>query len=160
MAPKKTILIIDDHPLYREGLKAIIGRDDRFEVIGEAGNGYEGLQIARKLKPDLVVVDISLPDTSGIQLTRDIRSLLSEARIIIVSMHSKIDYIAEAFQAGATGYVVKESASDRLIQGLESVASGEYRRKSFEISPKGGQDHQCGLRIFDPPRARGHALAG
>ena len=126
MAPKKTILIIDDHPLYREGLKSIIGRDDRFEVIGEAGNGREGLQIARKLKPDLVVVDISLPDTSGIQLTRDIRSLLSEARIIIVSMHSKIDYIAEAFQAGATGYVVKESASDRLIQGLESVASGEY----------------------------------
>ncbi|MBW2200970.1 MAG: response regulator transcription factor, partial [Deltaproteobacteria bacterium] len=83
MAPKKTILIIDDHPLYREGLKSIIGRDDRFEVIGEAGNGREGLQIARKLKPDLVVVDISLPDTSGIQLTRDIRSLLSEARIII-----------------------------------------------------------------------------
>jgi DNA-binding NarL/FixJ family response regulator len=126
MAPKKTILIIDDHPLYREGLKSLIGRDDRFEIVGEAGNGREGLQVARKLKPDLVVVDISLPDTSGIQLTRDIRSLLSEARIIIVSMHSKIDYIAEAFQAGATGYVVKESASDRLIEGLESVASGEY----------------------------------
>jgi DNA-binding NarL/FixJ family response regulator len=126
MAPKKTILIIDDHPLYREGLKSIIGRDDRFEVIGEAGNGREGLQIARKLKPDLIVIDISLPDTSGIQLTRDIRNLLSEARIIIVSMHSKIDYIAEAFQAGATGYVVKESASDRLIQGLESVVNDEY----------------------------------
>lgn len=126
MTPKKSILIIDDHPLFREGLKSIISRDDRFEVIGEAGNGREGLKMAKKLKPDIVVVDISLPDTSGIQLTRDIRNLLSETRIIIVSMHSKIDYIAEAFQAGATGYVVKESASDRLLQGLESVVQGEY----------------------------------
>jgi len=119
-------LIIDDHPLFREGLKSIISRDDRFGVIGEAGNGREGLKMAKKLKPDIVVVDISLPDTSGIQLTQDIRNLLSETRIIIVSMHSKIDYIAEAFQAGATGYVVKESASDRLLQGLESVVQGEY----------------------------------
>jgi DNA-binding NarL/FixJ family response regulator len=95
-------------------------------VVGEAGNGHEGLGIAKKLKPDLVVVDISLPDQSGIQLTRDLRQLLSETKILIVSMHSKIDYIAEAFQAGATGYVVKESASERLLQGLKSVAKGDY----------------------------------
>ena len=126
MAQKKTILIIDDHPLFREGLKTIIGRNAIFEVVGEAGNGREGLRKAKKLKPDLAVVDISLPDQSGIQLTREIRSLLSHTRIMIVSMHSKIDYIAEAFQAGATGYVVKESASERLLQGLESVANGDY----------------------------------
>jgi DNA-binding NarL/FixJ family response regulator len=126
LAQKKTILIIDDHPLFREGLKTIIGRKTHLEVVGEAGNGREGLKKAKKLKPDLVVVDISLPDKSGIQLTREIRSLLSHTRIMIVSMHSKIDYIAEAFQAGATGYVVKESASERLLQGLESVANGDY----------------------------------
>ena len=125
MAQKKTILIIDDHPLFREGLKTIIGRKAHFEVVGEAENAREGLKKAKKLKPDLAVVDISLPDKSGIQLTREIRSLLSHTRIMIVSMHSKIDYIAEAFQAGATGYVVKESASERLLQGLESVANGD-----------------------------------
>ncbi|MGA9178149.1 MAG: response regulator transcription factor [Desulfobacterales bacterium] len=126
MAEQKNIIIIDDHPLFREGLKTIISRDDRFKVVGEAGSGHEGFDMVKKLKPDLVVIDISLPDQSGIQLARDLRELLSEIKILIVSMHSKIDYIAEAFQAGATGYVVKESASERLLQGLKSVAKGDY----------------------------------
>ena len=126
MLPNKNILIIDDHTLFREGLKSIIGRDSRFKVVGEAGNGREGLRMARKLKPDLVLVDISLPDRSGIQLTSEIRTLLPESQIIIVTMHSRINCIAEAFQAGAKGYVVKESAGERLLQGLEAVGKGEY----------------------------------
>jgi len=123
---KKSILIVDDHPLFREGLKSMLERDSRFEVIGEAGTGHEGLTKAGQLKPDIVLIDISLPDISGINLTYDVRKLLPKAYIIIVSMHSKIDYIAEAFQAGATGYVSKDSASDRLLQGLETVSKGDY----------------------------------
>ncbi|MDL1973655.1 MAG: response regulator transcription factor [Deltaproteobacteria bacterium] len=126
MSRKTTVLIVDDHPLFREGLKFLISRNTTFDVVGEAGNGREGLRLAKKLKPDLVIMDISLPDTSGIDLTRDIRRLLPETRVMIVSMHSKIDYISEAFQAGATGYVVKESAAGRLVQGLETVSNGGY----------------------------------
>jgi DNA-binding NarL/FixJ family response regulator len=82
--------------------------------------------MARNLKPDLAVVDISLPDQSGIQLTREIRRFLPDTRVIIVSMHSKVDYIVEAFQAGATGYVVKDSASERLLEGLQNVSKDTY----------------------------------
>ena len=125
MAQKTTILIVDDHALFREGLKAILSQETQYEVIGETGNGREALKLARSLKPELILLDMALPDRNGIELTREIRNSLPNIRIIIVSMHSKIDYIVQAFQAGATGYVVKESAFERLLQGIECVLKDE-----------------------------------
>ena len=126
MSSRKSILIIDDHPLFREGLKSIIAGNRYFVVEGEAGNARNGFVMAKKIKPDVALVDISLPDESGMQLTRRIREALPNTRVMIISMHSKIDYIVEALQAGATGYVVKESAAGRLVQGLHAVTEGEY----------------------------------
>jgi DNA-binding NarL/FixJ family response regulator len=126
LVKKKSILIVDDHPLVREGLKVILGRSTTFEVVGEAGAAAEGFRMAEKFKPDLVLLDISLPDGNGIELTRRIKSALPDTGILIVSMHSKIDYITEAFKAGASGYMVKESAPEGLLPALESVMKGEY----------------------------------
>ena len=126
MIPKKTVLIVDDHPLFREGLKTTIRCDTRYEIVGEAGNGSEAMRMVREKRPALVLLDISLPDQTGIELAGEIKRISSETSIMIVSMHSKVDYIVKAFQAGATGYIVKDSAAEKLLQGIESVLKGEY----------------------------------
>jgi DNA-binding NarL/FixJ family response regulator len=123
---KKKVLIIDDHPLFREGLKSIVESHREIEVAGEAGNARSGMEMIKKIKPDLAIVDISLPDKNGINLTKEILESYPDMKILIVSMHAKIDYISEAFQAGAKGYIAKDSASDRLIQGIETVLSNDY----------------------------------
>jgi DNA-binding NarL/FixJ family response regulator len=126
VAAKKTILIVDDHPLVREGLKSILKPAAGYEVVGQAGNARDTIPMVENLKPDLVLLDLVLPDKSGLELSREIRSISPPTRIMIVSMHSKVDYIVKAFQAGATGYMTKESATERLLQGIERVLNGEY----------------------------------
>ncbi len=126
MAPKKTILIVDDHPLVREGLISILKSAAGYEVVGQAGNARDANRMVKNLKPDLVLLDLALPDKSGIELSREIRNISPPTRIMIVSMHSKVDYIVKAFQAGATGYMVKESATEKLLQGIDHVVNGEY----------------------------------
>ena len=126
MASKKTILIVDDHPLVREGLKSILRPAAEYEVIGQAGKARDALHLVKSLQPDLVLLDLSLPDKSGLEICREIRNISPPTRILIVSMHSKVDYIVKAFQAGATGYMTKESATERLLKGVELVLNGEY----------------------------------
>ena len=126
MAPKKTILIVDDHPLVREGLISILKSAAGYEVVGQAGNARNAIRMVKNLKPDLVLLDLALPDKSGIELSREIRNISPPTRIMIVSMHSKVEYIVKAFQAGATGYMVKESATEKLLQGIDRVVNGEY----------------------------------
>ncbi len=126
MTKKKNILIVDDHPLVREGLKTILKPATEYEVVGQAGNARDAIRMVKNLKPDLVLLDLGLPDKSGLELSREIRSISPSTHILIVSMHSRVDYIVEAFQAGATGYMTKESATERLLKGIAQVLNGEY----------------------------------
>jgi DNA-binding NarL/FixJ family response regulator len=124
MEQVNSILIVDDHPLFREGLKSIIEGDNRFKVVGEAGNGHEAFYMAEDTKPNIVLLDISLPDQNGILLILDLLRLLPEAKILIISIHSKLDYIIKGFKYGAKGYVTKESSSNTIMTAMETVAGG------------------------------------
>ena len=127
MSTPKRILIVDDHPLYRDGLKGRLNSRPDLTVVGEAGTCAEGLRLAGELAPDLAVVDISLPDGSGIELTRDLRAARPGMPVLIVSMHAKLDFIAASFQAGASGYMSKESGGEGILQAIDTVlAGGQY----------------------------------
>jgi DNA-binding NarL/FixJ family response regulator len=152
VTPKKTILIVDDHPLVREGLKSILKPATEYEVVGQAGNARDAIQMVKNLKPDLVLLDLGLPDKSGIELSREIRNISVPTRILIISMHSKVDYIVKAFQAGATGYMTKESATERLLPGIEHVLNGEYFMDgavSQEVVKKLMQAPEKEMKIMD-----------
>lgn len=123
-APRR-VLLVDDHPLFRAGLRASLTARPGYEVVGEAGSVAEALRLIRELAPDVVLLDISLPDGSGLEVLRRLEGTDRHPRVLVVSMHARIDCIAESFRAGALGYIVKESAASQLLQGLEAVARGE-----------------------------------
>jgi DNA-binding NarL/FixJ family response regulator len=120
----RRVLIIDDHPLIRQGLCRLISSGHRFVVCGEAGNATDGLKLIRELQPELVIVDIGLPDQDGIDLTRQIVSAFPQSHVLILSMHDDNDYAARALKAGATGYMVKSDAAEQIEVALEEVWNG------------------------------------
>jgi DNA-binding NarL/FixJ family response regulator len=126
MEAKTKVIFVDDHPVFRKGLKALVADRKNYDVVGEAGTAGEGLALALSTRPDIAVVDLSLPDSSGIDLIRELQRRLPRCRALVVSVHAKTDIIADAFQAGARGYVVKDSAEASILAALEAVAENEY----------------------------------
>ena len=124
--PKKRVVIVDDHPLMRAGMKAMIDRSTNYVVVGEAGDIDEAVRLAVEQQPELMTMDVSLPGKSGIDAVREIRSVNRDVKILMVSMHSKFEYVAEAFKAGANGYLVKEATGGKLIHALDTLMTGEF----------------------------------
>jgi DNA-binding NarL/FixJ family response regulator len=123
--PGYRVVICDDHSIFREGIKNVLARNPALEVIGEAADGFAAVETVKKLKPDLVVMDIAMPEQSGIEATREITQVLPEIRVIILSVHSRKTFIMEALKAGARGYVLKDSAGDKLLDAVNAVLRGE-----------------------------------
>lgn len=121
---KLRIVLGDDHTLVRHGLRKILEENGDWEIVAEAGDGREVVRQTLALRPDVVVLDIGMPLLNGIETTRQIVRRLPEARVLILSMHSDEAYITKALQAGARGYLLKDSADTDLIRGVADVAAG------------------------------------
>lgn len=121
---KIRILLVDDHKIMRDGLRALIERNDELEVIAEAENGRQALQLARKHHPEIVIMDISMPDLNGIDATRQMLEEAKGVKVIALSMHADKQYVDGMLRAGVSGYLLKDCAADELISCIHAVRSG------------------------------------
>ena len=119
------ILIADDHKILREGLKSLLEKQPEFAVVAEAQDGLSAISEAKKHKPDIAILDIGMPDLNGIEVTRRIRSEMAETRVIALSMHADRRFVMGILEAGANGYLLKDSAFAELITAVTAVAKGK-----------------------------------
>ncbi|PKL39528.1 MAG: DNA-binding response regulator [Spirochaetae bacterium HGW-Spirochaetae-1] len=121
---KKKIFLADDHSILRDGLKLILNAEEDFEIVGESGDGREALEMIEKKKPDIVVLDISMPAMSGIEIARHLRRFVPGTKILILSRHDKEEYVKQLLQYGVHGYILKDDASDELIKAIREIFKG------------------------------------
>ena len=119
------ILIADDHGVLRAGLRALLSAESELEVVDEASSGNEALSLADKLQPDLILLDISMPDLGGIEVTRRLKEMLPNVRVLILTVHEDESLLQEAIQAGASGYIVKRAVESELIDAIRAVWRGD-----------------------------------
>jgi len=119
------ILLVDDHAMFRAGIKALLEAEGRMTVIGEASTGDEAVDRVRELKPDVVVMDLSMPGSNGLEATRRIAALELDTKVLVLTVHAEEEYLVPVVEAGASGYLTKTSADRDLIEAIRVVSRGE-----------------------------------
>jgi two-component system, NarL family, response regulator NreC len=125
MREKIHILLVDDHAVVRQGFKMILAAQPDMEIVGEAGNGREALDLAGQMQPDVIVMDVAMPELNGIEATRRVADLSPRSRVLALSMHKDSVYVREILRAGARGYLLKDSIASDLLAAVRAVARGE-----------------------------------
>jgi len=125
MAGRIKVLIVDDHPLFRNGLRAVITSSPRFDLVGEAADGEAALKFILEKKPDVAVLDVNLPGLTGLEVARKLQSKKNSTRLIILTMHKEEDMINRALDFGVNGFVLKENAVEDILEAIATVAKGE-----------------------------------
>jgi two-component system nitrate/nitrite response regulator NarL len=118
------VLLVDDHPLVLDGINACLSSESHIEVVGQANNGLEALELAELLQPDVVLMDVTMPVMNGLEATRELKKRFPEYRVLILSMHENREYILQLIQSGAAGYVLKDVPSEELVKAIEIVNKG------------------------------------
>ena len=124
-APARRVLIVDDHPMMRTGLAQLIGSEPDLKVVAEADNARQGLEAVSKQALDLVLLDISLPDKSGLELLKDIRAVRPELPVLVVSMHDELVFAERVLRAGGRGYIMKQEGGQKYLQAIRQVLAGQ-----------------------------------
>ena len=122
---KIRLLVVDDHPVVRAGLRSLLSTQPDMEVVGEAGAGTMAVERALELAPDVVVMDITMEDMSGLEATREIRKRVPQTKVLVLTIHNSVEYLRQALEAGATGYVLKQAADTELAVAIRVVHRGE-----------------------------------
>lgn len=125
MNGKQRILIVENHTLLRAGLKMLLSQDASLEVIGETDNGRDAIQMASKLMPHLILMDLNMPGMNGIEATRDIKMRFPQIRVLVLTIHKTEEYIHESLKAGADGYLLKDATHNELTVAIRSILSGK-----------------------------------
>jgi len=120
-----TVLLADDHSLVRRGFRRLLEDDEHMKVVGEASNGVEAIRMAYELKPKVIVMDLSMPELDGVQATKEIVKHLPETEVLVLSMHADDNYVRNAFDAGAKGYLLKSAIDVDLVGAIKAVAEGK-----------------------------------
>ena len=119
------ILLADDHTIVRQGLKLILSANPDLQIVGEAANGRQAVEMAAQLKPDIVLMDVAMPDMNGVEATKRIVASNHRARVLVLSMHKEGVYVREILRAGARGYILKDAIDTELLNAIRSVARGD-----------------------------------
>lgn len=144
---KLRILLAEDHQTVREGIKLLINSQSDMEVAGEVGNGSAAIKAAQKLLPDVIVMDISMPETNGLKATKKIRQICPDVKVLTLTRHTDDAYLQQLIQAGASGYVLKQSAPSELIRAIRTVAEGNsYLDPALTNKLFGGYASRSALR--------------
>ncbi|HWR51193.1 MAG TPA: response regulator transcription factor [Bryobacteraceae bacterium] len=125
MPDEITVILVDDHSLVRKGFRRMLEDEADISVVGEAGSGREALEVAGRLKPRVVVMDMSMPEMDGVEATRELRKVLPGAAVLILSMYSQENYVRRAFEAGAQGYILKNADEVDLGAAIRDIAAGK-----------------------------------
>lgn len=124
MTARIKVLIVDDHPLLRAGVTALLKQERDIQIVGETDNGLDGVRLAKELSPDVVLIDISMPQLDGFQATAQIVLANSKTRVLVLTQHEHEEYIKRIMQAGASGYILKSAVAGELIKGIRAVHQG------------------------------------